>query len=256
MHGDDDSYHKLPKKRDLAAQYLLLYEMSLPYGLDLNNQINVKKSATRLTATLKTVSSNEIIQLDIDAKAWLAKNAPELIVSAASPSLMFAHIGKRNIHSMLTGTTIALFLISALLIFALGSKKYGFISLIPNLVPAIMAFGLWGLFIGQVGLAVSVVTSMTLGIVVDDTIHFLSKFLRARKEQNLSVEDAIRYAFHTVGMALTVTTIVLGVGFMILAQSHFALNADMGLLTASTIAIALIIDFLFLPPLILLLDKK
>lgn len=256
MHGDDPAFHKIPNQRDLAAQYLLLYEMSLPYGLDLNNQINVKKSATRMSVTLKTVTSNEIIQLDVNAQNWLAQNAPNITASAASPGLMFSHIGKRNIDSMLIGTTLAIFLISALLIFALGSKKYGFISLIPNLVPALMAFGLWGLFVGQVGLAVSVVASMTLGIVVDDTIHFLSKFLRAKREQNLSTEDAIRYAFHTVGMALTVTTIVLGVGFMILAQSPFSLNADMGILTATTIVIALIIDFFFLPPLIMLLDKK
>ena len=117
-----------------------------------------------------------------------------------------------------------------------------------------MAFGAWGILVGEVGLAVSVVVAMTLGIVVDDTIHFLSKYLRARKERGMNAEDAIRYAFNTVGVALTVTTVVLVAGFLVIAQSNFKVNAEMGLLTAITIAIALIVDFLFLPALLLLVD--
>jgi len=105
--------------------------------------------------------------------------------------------------------------------------------------------------VGEVGLSISVVAAMTLGIVVDDTVHFLSKYLRARREQGLSAEDAVRYAFSSVGIALWVTTLVLVAGFMVLAQSHFQLNSGMGLLTAVTISIALFIDFLFLPPLLI-----
>jgi predicted RND superfamily exporter protein len=95
---------------------------------------------------------------------------------------------------------------------------------------------------------------MTLGIVVDDTVHFLSKYLRARRERNANPHEAVRYAFSSVGRALWITTLVLVCGFMVLAQSTFKLNADMGLLTALTILIALAIDFLFLPPLLMKLD--
>ena len=101
----------------------------------------------------------------------------------------------------------------------------------------------------------SVVAAMTLGIVVDDTIHFLSKYLRARRERGMSTEDAIRYAFNTVGVALFITTVILTAGFMIIAQSTFLINANMGLLTAITICIALFVDFLFLPPLLMWIDK-
>ncbi|MBE9567303.1 MAG: MMPL family transporter, partial [Proteobacteria bacterium] len=128
---------------------------------------------------------------------------------------------------------------------------YGFISLLPNLTPALAAFGIWGLTVGQVGIGLSIVTGMTLGIVVDDTVHFLSKYLRARREKGLSAEDAVRYAFNNVGLALLVTTIVLIAGFMIMAQSHFYLNSSMGLLTSVVIALALIIDLTFLPPLLM-----
>jgi len=251
MHADDANWYKLPQERDLAAQYLLLYEMSLPYGLDLNNQVNLNKSATRISVSLETLSTSEILALEQRAQNWMKKNAPELVTQGASPSLMFSNIGMRNIKSMLTGTVVALIIISMILIFALRSFKLGMLSLIPNLAPAGMAFGVWALLVGEVGLSISVVTAMTLGIVVDDTVHFLSKYLRARREQGLNAEDAVRYAFSSVGIALWVTTLVLVAGFMVLAQSHFQLNAGMGLLTAVTISIALFIDFLFLPPLLI-----
>jgi predicted RND superfamily exporter protein len=175
---------------------------------------------------------------------------------AASPTVMFSHIGARNIRSMLLGTTIALILISLILVFALRSPKIGLLSLVPNLVPAALAFGVWGLAVGQVGLALSVVTGMTLGIVVDDTVHFLSKYLRARREKGLDAEDAVRYAFSTVGLALVVTSIVLIAGFLVLTFSAFTLNSNMAFMTAVTILFAIIADFLLLPPLLMTLDSK
>ena len=256
MHGDDDSWYKLPEDKELAAQYLLLYEMSLPFGLDLNNQINIDKSATRLTATLKNLSTKQTLAFENRVQQWMTVNTPGLESAGSSPTIMFSHISKRNISSMLTGTTIALVLISLILLVSLRSVKYGLISLIPNLVPAGMAFGIWAIFNGKVGLSVSVVIAMTLGIVVDDTIHFLSKYLRAKREQGLNTEAAIRYAFKTVGEALLITTIILTAGFMILAQSTFSLNADMGLMTAITICLALFVDFFFLPPLLIWINKR
>lgn len=256
MHGDDESYYRLPEERELAAQYLLLYEMSLPYGLDLNNQINVKKSSTRVIVTARNLSTKETIALENKLGSWLVLNAKDYEFSIASPSLMFAHIGERNIKSMLGGTAIALVLISLLLVFAMRSAKMGVVSLVPNLVPAIIAFGIWGIFVAQVGMSLAMVAGMTLGIVVDDTVHFLSKYLRAREEKGFGTRDAIRYAFANVGKALVTTTIVLVAGFTVMTFSSFSLNSDMGIMTALTISIALIIDFLLLPALLLTYEKE
>lgn len=257
MHGDDPAWFKQPEQRDLAAQYLLLYEMSLPYGLDLNNQINIDKSATRFVVSIQTVSSNHLIAIEKRAAAWLKNNAPNITKAEGSgTSLMFANIGKTNIKSMLVGTTVALVLISLILIFALRSVKIGLISMIPNLVPAAMGFGLWGMLVGEVGLSLSIVAGMTLGIVVDDTVHFLSKYQRARREKKLHSEDAVRYAFTSVGIALTTTSIVLVVGFIVLSFSAFELNSGMGTLTAIVIAFALVADFLLLPPLLMKFEEK
>jgi predicted RND superfamily exporter protein len=254
MHGDDAEYYRLPQSRELSAQYLLLYEMSLPYGLDLNNQLNVDKSSTRLVGTFKNMTSNELVLLETRIQGWFIDNAPGLEAQVTGPNLMFAHISQRNIISMLSGIAMALVLISVLLGFALRSVRFGLISLIPNLAPAAMGFGMWYLIDGQVGLGLSVVAGMTLGIVVDDTVHFLSKYLHARRERNADSVAAVQYAFGSVGRALWITTFVLVAGFMVLAQSSFKINADMGFLTALTILIALIVDFLFLPPLLMKLD--
>ncbi|TKF61616.1 RND family transporter, partial [Vibrio sp. F13] len=112
MHADDDSYYKLPLNRELAAQYLLLYEMSLPYGLDLNNQINVDKSSIKMVLTVDNLGSVELVELEERIYSWFAANAPQYEVVASSPSLMFAHIGETNMASMLSTLPITLVLIS------------------------------------------------------------------------------------------------------------------------------------------------
>ncbi len=256
MHSDDQEWYKIPDNKELAAQYLLLYELSLPYGLDLNNQIDVDKAATRITITTENVTNNEIMKIANDGKQWLKDNAPEYMHSiGASPTVMFANVAKRNINTMLFGTLIALVLISIILIFALKSLKIGLLSLIPNLLPIGLAFGVWGYLVGQIGLASSVVAAICMGIVVDDTVHFLSKYLRARREKGLNAEDSIRYAFSTVGIALWVTSLVLVLGFLVLANSSFLINSQLGQLVFLTISLALITDFLLLPPLLMWLDK-
>ncbi len=255
LHADDPSFYRLPQNRELAAQYLLLYEMSLPYGLDLNNQINVDKSATRFTVTTDNISAAQLRELTESGQMWLVDNTPEAMHAIGSgPAVMFSYVSGVNIDSMIRGSIMALILISLLMIFALRSLKLGLISFIPNLLPAIVAFGAWALLSGLVNIGLSIVIGMTLGIVVDDSIHFLSKYRRARREQGLSSEDAVRYSFNSVGRALVATTIILVVGFLIMSTSAFGMNADMGSMTAITITLALLIDFFLLPPLLLLLD--
>jgi len=257
MHNDDPAYYRIPKSRELAAQYLLLYEMSVPFGHDLNNQINIDKSATHMIVFLKESTAKDQRAMDTKARQWLRDNAPpHMFTYGSGLSIIWAHISKRNIESMLGASFGALVLISGILMMALKSFRIGFISLIPNLTPAFMSFGVWGMLVGQVGLALSVIVSLTLGIVVDDTIHFLSKYLRARREKKLQPTEAVRYAFNTVGTAMWVTTLALVTGFIILSFSGFTVNAQMGLLSAITISLALLLDFFFLPTLLMKVDKQ
>jgi len=252
MHGDDEAYYRLPEDRELAAQYLLLYELSLPYGLDLNDRINIDKSATRVTATLGDVSTVET-RLFLDrAKSWLQDNAPEHMQTAPTgATVMFSYIAERNIISMIRGNAIALVLISAIMILALRSWSLGLLSLIPNAVPILMTFGVWALLVGIVGMAAATVAAVSLGIIVDNTVHLLTKYQRGLNEKELSVPDAIRYAYRTVGMAVAVNALVLAFGFAVLALSTFRINNELGMLMSLAVLIALVVDFLLLPALLM-----
>ncbi len=203
------------------------------------------------------MTSLEIRQLADEGEAWLVANAPATMqTEGVGTSVMFAHISDRNIKGMLKGTALAFLFVSGMLVVAFRSFRYGALSLIPNLVPAVAAFGVWAVLVGRVNIALSVVAAMTFGIVVDDTVHFLSKYIRARRENGLAPDDAVRYAFSNVGRAIIATTVILAAGFGILSFSAFDLNAGMGRLTAVTIVIALVADFFFLPPLLLWIEAR
>ena len=257
MHADDPAYSSLPDERELAAQYLLLYEMSLPYGLDLNDQINLDKSSTRFTVTLKAVSSNEMIAVEERASEWLKANNMGIIHTSggSGAGMMFAHIGKENGKSMMIGNIWQIVLISGLIVLAVRSLKLGVISLIPNLMPAVMAYGVWGIAVGEINMAVSMVGGISLGIVVDDTVHFLSKYLHGRRQLGFDAERSIRYAFDLAGVPMWISTFILVAGFLVLATSPFSMNADMGILTAITITFAAFAEAFMLPALLLLVDR-
>ena len=257
MHGDDEGAYRIPETREMAAQYLLLYELSLPLGLDLNNQMDTTRSATRMTVSAETLYSRDLLDLNARAEAWHQENASHIAgINSTGPSALFAYIGQRNIHAMLIGTLVVLLAISAILLFALRSVRLGLVSIVPNLLPAVMGFGIWGLTVAQVGLSLSVVAAMTIGIVVDDTVHFLAKYRRARLEYGHDPEEAVRYAFETAGRALFTTTLVLVIGFLIFAFSPFIPTAQVGVLVSMIIGFALIADLSLLPALLTTADRS
>jgi predicted RND superfamily exporter protein len=157
---------------------------------------------------------------------------------------------------MQSGTLIAMLAISALLMIALRNLKLGALSLVPNLLPLIMTLGVWAIIHGNIIFTNAVVSGMVLGIVVDYTIHFLSKYLRARREMGLSTEAAVRSAFTMVGAPIVATSVILVAGFLVLTTSDFAGNSTMAGLTSIAIVLALICDFVLLPALLMWLDNS
>ncbi|MFT4517692.1 MAG: putative RND superfamily exporter protein [Halioglobus sp.] len=254
MHEDDSEWYRLPDERALAAQYLLLYEISVPYGQDVTYQVSADKSALKVTAVLKNQKSR-VLDFEERSRKWLNDNAPELVTRGAGHAISFASIGLRNINNMLVGSVLAIILVSTCLIFAFRSLRFGLVSFIPNLFPALVSLGIWSAVVHEVNMAASVVFSMTLGIVVDDTTHFLVKYREARTVRQLDPANAIREVFTTVGRALVATSAVLAAGFLVLAQSNFSVNSTSGILMSLTIIIALLLDLLFLPALLLKLDR-
>ena len=257
LNGADPDFYRVPDSRELISQYTLMYELSLPQGLGLESQLDINKEYARVVLMLKNIGSHPVLDFNDRAEAWMRDNWPEAMQARGTGmDILFGRVTMKNIESMLTGAALALVSVSLLLILALRSWWYGFLSLLPNLLPAGMAFGLWALVSGEIGLAVSVVACMTLGIVVDDTVHFLSKYVRAKREHGLGTADAVRYAFRTVGVALIATSVVLVANFAVIGTSNFYPNSSMGQLSAITIAMALVVDFFFFVPLLIILDRR
>ncbi|MEL6451674.1 MAG: MMPL family transporter [Pseudomonadota bacterium] len=253
LNNEDPAFDTMPDAKDLAAQYLLVYELSLPYGLDLNDRVDIDRQTTRVTATTRDVTTNQTKAFIADAEAWFAQNGNGVAtVEVTGAKKLFAFVAQRNIEAMFEGAIYLVLAIVAILSLTFGSLRVGLLSLIPNALPILITFGLWSAFVGTVGFSVAATGAVAVGLVVDFTVHFMAKYLRATRDKGQSVADGIRYAFDTAGTAILATTVILTAGFAVLLTSSFKFNADLGLLTAISIVMAMIVNFFLLPSLLML----
>lgn len=257
LNEDKEEFYEIPATRKKASQYLLVYELSLPYGLDLNDRIDIDRQQTRITVNHSDMSTVEARTLIKDAQAWFdANKRTDSSVSATGTSSLFNYIADRNIESMAQGgifLIIAIFLIMAISFKSLG---IGVLSLFLNIIPILVAVGIWAVISGTVGFSIAVVGAVAIGLVIDYTVHLISKYTSARKHQGKSNSESILYAFDTAGTAIVATTVILAAGFGLLSTSAFKPNADLGLLTAIAITLAMVINFLVMPALLSFNQKR
>lgn len=233
----------LPDDPELLAQYFLLYELSIPYGNSVSDRVSLDRASSRVTAILRSAKSTDIVSLKESAEERVAKVSKGLhTLTGTGLSTMYGYVTALNVHAMLTGTLMAVVLIAAMLVVTFKSVRLGFLTLLPNLSPALCAFGLWGIFVGEIGVAVCVVGVITLGIVVDDTVHMAWRYLQGIRD-GLSEPEAVRRMFTITGEPMVLTTLALIIGFGTLGFSGFLVSSSMGTLSAITIALALIIDW-------------
>ena len=243
---DPDDGEVLPRSADLAAQYLLLLELSLPMGLGVTNFVNLDRSSSRMVVALGNQSSKRMLELEGEFSRRIDSQFEHMSEHHGGINLMFSHVALQSVQSMLRGIALAVIFMGLVLAFTLRSAGLGLVSLLTNLVPIAGAFAIWGVAVGEVGLSLTAAVPMALGIVVDDTVHFLWRH-QSRRAQGMSAMDAAEQALVSVGPALVATTLVLCLGFLVLASSSFAPNAQMGQIAAMTLALALVFDLLVLP---------
>lgn len=261
INNDDPSFYSIPTQQKLIGQYMLVYELSLPYGLDLNDRVDINRQKTRVTATTKDISTEKTKAFIEKAKSWFAVNTESPNLNAyqlevAGSKTLFAYVAERNIDAMFESAIYLVLAIFIILSIAFRSISIGFVSIFANAIPLLATFGAWALLVGVVGFSVAAVGAVAVGLIVDFTVHFLSKYLRAKNLEGKTVEASIRYAFSTAGNAIFVTTIVLAAGFAVLITSTFKLNADLGLLTALAVIFAMLVNLLLLPAGLLLTQKN
>ena len=257
LHGKQEEWNIIPTEPDLSAQYLFFYEMSLPYGLDLTNSISQNKESIKLVASLKELGSLEYREFAKRVENYASQNMPEDMVSIGTGTRpIFAFMSNMLITQLTYALGIGIVLITATIILFFRSLRYGMLTSVTNLLPIGVAFGIWAIFSGEISMLVGIGMGTTLGIIVDFTVHFLSKYLHARRQKNLSAEEAVEYAFETVGFALIITSFSLILGFLVLLQAFFIPIHGFVLFSSIAFLSALIIDLLLFPALLITWDKR
>ena len=257
MHGDDDAWKVIPENEELASQYLFFYEMSLPLGLDLNSSISQDRGTIKISSSLKDMSSKEYLAFSQKVDDYLiGEGLEDTISKAAGFRVVFTYINEVIVNNLLLGVFLGLVLITILLGTFFRSFLFGIISSFPNILPIGTAFGIWALVNGNVGFMVAVGMGSTLGIIVDFTVHLLSKYDLARREFRKSPEEAVAYSFEAVGFPLIIMTVVLSLGFLALMLVSFKPLGHFAMFSSIAFITALFIDFFLFPNLLVKFDKR
>jgi predicted RND superfamily exporter protein len=185
---------------------------------------------------------------------YFADRFPETKIAFTGMMTLLSRTISNAIRSMARSYVIALVVITLLMIVLIGRVRIGLLSMIPNLAPILLMLGVIGATAIPMDLFTMMVGSIAIGLAVDDTIHFMHNF-RRYYEQSGDPNQAVFKTLHTTGRAMLVTTVVLSLGFFIFVFASMNNLFYFGLLTAFTIVMALVADYLLAPALMVLVNK-
>ena len=254
-HDDDEAWDRLPTDQLTIIDYLVGYQLVQEIEPSLQPMFNNDYSGVRLIVGTSNLSNNDILEFAGRIDAWAASNvSPEFKITRADNTILRARINSVLSLELMQGFAMSFLLITLTMLVGLRSVRYGVLSLLPNLFPATIVFGFWGLFIGELGPYNLMLFSISIGLVVDDSVHVLSKYIAAKRDGN-GVQEAIRYSMDKAGSAITITTASLALGTFMLVFSNTEIFQNVALLITPIIVVALFLDLLFLPPLLMRFDR-
>lgn len=253
LDGDKPASYVLPESRDAVAQQYLLYTMSLPQGMDLNDRVTVDESAIRLTSLWRRHNSETVLP-EIDDMLAHAK-AEGLNVTVTGKNLLLLQMNPYVVNTFMESVAIALLTVSGLMMLVLRSVRLGLLAMIPNAIPLLFGAAMVAALGQALDIGTIVVFGICLGIAVDDTVHFLSHYELHRREGRSPVE-AVATIYDRTMPALVTTTVTLVLAFGVFAFSSFVPNRMFGLLVAFILTVALITDAFLLPALLLRRDRS
>jgi len=251
FHGGDPAFYRLPESREEIAQYLLLYSMSGEEE-DLSRYVDDDHQTAVLASRLKTVSSAKMDRFLEEVKEHIRTEFTDLGARVTGISVLVTDSIDAIVRGQIQSLALALVLISLIMVALLWSVRLGLLSMVPTVIPILMTLGLMGWLGIPINTATAVISCVAIGIAVDDTIHYMTRF---RKEyRNLPDEAVASFrALTSTGRALYLTSFVLTVGFSVLVFSHFRPIIYFGLLMAVTMVSALAGDLVLLPVLLMVL---
>lgn len=253
LSGGDNADYKLPTTTEGVAQELLLYTMGLPQGMDVNDRMTIKNDAMRVTLVSTITDSTEAIAT-AERVEQIGKGLG-LDVRTTGKMLLYQGMNGHVVQSFLQSLGLALLLIGITMMVSFKSAKLGLISIITNIVPLVAGGAVLYGVSGQLDIGAVLVSSVCLGIAVDNTIHIISNYNRHIAEGS-SGREALERLFAHAGPAMVSTTLILIAGFATLAFGNFMPNVYFGIMTASILGIAMLADFVLLPAILLILVRN
>lgn len=252
LNENRDSHYSIPDNKQLVAQEFLLFENS--GSDDLEDFVDTQFQKTRIS--LKSPWLDAILYTDY--LEFISQKAKETFgdvsVTVTGVMAIFSRVMTATIHSMAQSYIIAAGVISVLMVLLIGRLRMGLISMIPNLLPIVMAIGIIGWFDLPMDLYTMMVGSISIGLAVDDTIHFMHNFIKHFNKTN-NVEESVRRTLSSTGRAMMTTTMVLSAGFFIYMFAMMNNLFNFGMITAIAIIFALLSDFFVAPALMALFAK-
>lgn len=252
LHENNLKWSTAPLNSVAAADLWNLYQMSAPENGPQNIGLDTQFRRATITIGTPKLQSKELLELEKDIAQWL-DNHSNFNYAVTGHAMLFASIGKELTTNMFLGGLFSAMIISLLIGLFLGNLKLGLLSLIPNLFPAGVVYGVWAMAVGNIDIAAAGTLSISLGIVVDDSIHILKRYSNFRKS-GLLPEQAINQAFNQVGSALMLTTLILCLGLGVLMLSIFGPNQITAFIMSAIILVALLYDLFMLPHLLIKFD--
>jgi len=248
LNNNDSTFNRIPDTREKIAETLLLYQMGLPQGMGINDQVSVDNRFIKLVILWNLHDAETSLRL-IDELTLKAKEIG-LNINITGKIVLYHRMVNYIVSSFFRSIALALLLISIMLIVVLKSWRIGMLSLLPNVVPLLIGLGLMTIASIYIDIGTSIVISVCLGIAVDDTIHFLSHY-RKLLSSGLTPVRALEKVFIHTAPALVFTTVILTVCFGCFIFANFVPNINFGILCSIILTFALIVDLLYLPSIIL-----
>jgi predicted RND superfamily exporter protein len=254
LHDDDPSAYRIPETRDSVAQLLLMASLSDESGM-LSRFFDHNYSKTSLAIRFRHHDFDSYQRLMNQILPYLASEfttVPGVTTYVTGTNMMLANTLMPFLQGLKEGLFLAGAAILVLMMLLFRSIRVGFISMVPNLIPFMMTLGAMGLFGISLNFGIAPIAAIALGIAIDDTIHFLSRF-RIEFKEDRNYEGAIRRTMKSVGKPILITSIILTAGFFIFLLSDFQYTRNMGMLISFTVIGAIFGDLLLLPVLLLVL---
>ena len=247
-----DGKDEIPDSQNLIAQYLLLYSLSLPQGMELNDKMDINEQKLRVTGRINIVDTSKDLEMINYAHDWW-ENTP-YSANVNGQTAMFAYMQSDVTDTLIYSLSLAIFLVSIVMLLIFKRIKLLWVFVLPNLLPVMLVVGLMGWIGINIDIGVAIAGAIIIGVAVDDTIHFLVKYFDARK-RGLSLADSFDEVLRYAGRAIFFTTLILSVSFSVFAFSTFTPNQNFGIVTASALIIAFVVDLLLLPALLSLTER-